>query len=119
MSLDNPLWGALRIHGELLKLGFQVAQSTVAKYTIRGHGRPPRPELVDISAQSHARDRGDGPVHRADACLQPALWLRHRSPGSPRARLARRDEKPTADWIARQIREAFPWSAPGYLIRDR
>jgi hypothetical protein len=94
MSLDNPLWGALRIHGELLKLGFQVAQSTVAKYTVRGHGRPPGPELVDISAQSHARDRGDGLVHRADACLRPALWLHHRSPGSPRARRGRRDEKP-------------------------
>jgi hypothetical protein len=40
MSLDNPLWGAPRIHGELLKLGFQVAQSTVAKYMER-QGRPP------------------------------------------------------------------------------
>jgi hypothetical protein len=40
MSLDNPLWGAPRIHGELLKLGFEVAQSTVAKYTKR-HVRPP------------------------------------------------------------------------------
>ena len=41
MSLDNPLWGAPRIHGELLKLGFQVAQSTVAKYMVKGQGRPP------------------------------------------------------------------------------
>jgi hypothetical protein len=40
MSLDNPLWGAPRIHDELLKLGFQVAQSTVAKYMER-QGRPP------------------------------------------------------------------------------
>src|SRR5258708_17774652 len=32
MNRENPLWGAPRIHGELLKLGFQVAQSTVAKY---------------------------------------------------------------------------------------
>src|SRR3954470_12480936 len=39
MSLENPLWGAPRIHGELLKLGFQVAQSTVAKYTVNRRGR--------------------------------------------------------------------------------
>ena len=40
MSVDNPLWGAPRIHGELLKLGFEVAQSTVAKYMIRRRGPP-------------------------------------------------------------------------------
>src|SRR3954449_8717768 len=41
MTLENPLWGAPRIHGELLKLGFQVAQSTVAKYMVKGQGRAP------------------------------------------------------------------------------
>jgi hypothetical protein len=35
MSVENPLWGASRIHGELLKLSFEVAQSTVAKYMIK------------------------------------------------------------------------------------
>ena len=40
MSRANALWGAPRIHGELLKLGFEVAQSTVARYTCR-HSRPP------------------------------------------------------------------------------
>ena len=40
MSADNPLWGAPRIHGELLKLGFEVAQSTVSKYMVRRHGGP-------------------------------------------------------------------------------
>jgi hypothetical protein len=35
MSVENPLWGALRIHGELLKLGFEVAQSSVAKYMVK------------------------------------------------------------------------------------
>ena len=36
MSIENPLWGAPRIHGELLKLGFEVAQSSVAKYMVSG-----------------------------------------------------------------------------------
>src|SRR5438094_1333372 len=40
MSADNPLWGAPRIHGELLKLGFEVAQSSVAKYMIKRCGPP-------------------------------------------------------------------------------
>src|SRR6266571_6759310 len=35
MNIDNPLWGAPRIHGELLKLGFEVAQSSVAKYMVK------------------------------------------------------------------------------------
>ena len=41
MSIKNPLWGAPRIHGELLKLGFEVAQSSVAKYMVKRRG-PPR-----------------------------------------------------------------------------
>ena len=40
MSIENPLWGAPRIHGELLKLGFEVAQSSVAKYMVRRRGPP-------------------------------------------------------------------------------
>ena len=40
MSVDNPLWGAPRIHGELLKLGFEVAQSSVAKYMVKQRGPP-------------------------------------------------------------------------------
>ena len=40
MSVENPLWGAPRIHGELLKLGFKVAQSSVAKYMVKRHGKP-------------------------------------------------------------------------------
>jgi hypothetical protein len=40
MSIENPLWGAPRIHGELLKLGFEVAQSSVAKYMVKRRGLP-------------------------------------------------------------------------------
>ncbi len=57
MSIDNPLWGAPRIHGELLKLGFKVAQSTVAKYMVKRWRRPsqgwrsfPRNHAPDIAA---------------------------------------------------------------------
>jgi hypothetical protein len=40
MSTENQLWGAPRIHGELLKLGFEVAQSSVAKYMVKRRGPP-------------------------------------------------------------------------------
>ena len=40
MSVENPLWGAPRIHGELLKLGFEIAQSSVARYMIKRRGPP-------------------------------------------------------------------------------
>jgi hypothetical protein len=40
MSMENPLWGAPRIHGELLKLGFEIAQSSVAKYMVKRRGPP-------------------------------------------------------------------------------
>src|SRR5271169_6218392 len=40
MSVENPLWGAPRIHGELLKLGFEIAQSSVANYMVKRRGPP-------------------------------------------------------------------------------
>ena len=49
MSMENPLWGAPRIHGELLKLGFEVAQSSVAKYMIKRH-RPAKPGMAHLFA---------------------------------------------------------------------
>ena len=65
MSRENPLWGASRIHGELLMLGFEVAQSTVSKYIARG-GKPPsqtwktflRNHVDAIAAIGHAAKAG-------------------------------------------------------------
>jgi hypothetical protein len=73
MSLENPLWGAPRIHGELLKLGFEVAQSSVAKYMPDRHDRQPgqswwtflRNHMREVAAMDLFR--------RADACIQLAL----------------------------------------------
>ena len=73
MSLANPLWGAPRIHGELLKLGIDVGQTSVAKY-----GETPEAafaRMENISAKSCRRDRGNGPLCRSHALLSSALWL--------------------------------------------
>src|SRR4051794_26641222 len=119
MSVDNPLWGAPRIHGELLKLGFEVAQSSVAKYMVKRRG-PPSPGWRAF-LRSHAPD-----IAAMDLFIAPTIGF-----GLLYVfvivRLERRKlvwinvtPHPTAEWIARQITEAFPWAeALRYLIRDR
>ena len=115
----KAFWGAPRIHGELLKVGIGVAQSTVAKYMVKGR-RPP-----SQSWKTFLTNHADG-IASVDFFVVPTatfkllfglVMLRH-----DRRRLIHVavTAKPTADWIARQISEAFPWdTAPRYLIRDR
>src|SRR5512139_3101681 len=79
MSQANPLWGAPRIHGELLKLGFEVAQSTVAKYMVRRRG-PPSQGWKTLSPQSWAGHRFRRYVRRANHWLQTSLWISHHPP---------------------------------------
>ena len=119
MSAENPLWGAPRIHGELLKLGFEVAQSTVAKYMIRRRGRPGPSWWTFL--RNHAPE-----IAAMDLFVVPTLAFSLLY-GFVIVRLDRRDlvwiavtRSPTAEWVARQITEAFPWDyAPQYLVRDR
>jgi hypothetical protein len=65
MSIENPLWGAPRIHGELLKLGFEVAQSSVAKYMVKRRGPPSQGwrTFLRNHGQEVARFSGSGPSH--------------------------------------------------------
>src|SRR5712664_2403295 len=119
MSRANALWGAPRIHGELLKLGFEVAQSTVARYMCR-HSRPP-----SQGWRTFLGNHADG-IAAIDLFVLPTIAfqvlyclviVRH----------GRRlwvsfgvTANPTAEWISGQVTEAFPWDhAPRYLIRDR
>jgi hypothetical protein len=118
MSRENPLWGASRIHGELLMLGFEVAQSTVSKYMTRGR-RPP-----SQSWKTFLRNHADAIV-AIDLCVVPTVtfdWLfAFVVVGHDRRQLLWIEvtRHPTAEWLARQITEAFPWaSAPASLVRD-
>ena len=120
MSLENPLWGAPHIHGELLKLGFTVAQSTVARYMAKpGDGRSGQSWSTFL--HNHLPD-----IAAIDLFVVPTIGFRMFY-ALVIVRLARRGlvwinvtAHPTADWIAQQITEAFPWNeAPRYLIRDR
>ncbi len=119
MSVQNPLWGAPRIHGELLKLGFSVAQSTVAKYMVRRRGPPSQGWRTFL--RNHAPD-----IAAMDLFVVSTIGFKLLY-GFVIIRIDRRGldwinvtSNPTAEWIARQITEAFPWGgAPHYLIRDR
>ena len=119
MSAENPLWGAPRIHGELLKLGFSVAQSTVAKHMLRGRGG-----FGGQSWKTFLKYQAEG-IASIDLFTVPTILfeqlyafvvLNH----------ARRTivhmavtDHPGALWLAQQMTEAFPWdSAPRFVIRD-
>jgi hypothetical protein len=119
MSIDNPLWGAPRIHGELLKLGFGIAQSGVAKYMVKRRGPPSQGWRAFL--HNHAPD-----IAAMDLFVVPTIGSRLLN-AFVIVRLDRRDlvwinvtTNPNAEWVARQITEAFPWNeAPRYMIRDR
>ena len=119
MSVENPLWGAPRIHGELLKLGFELAQSSVAKYMVKRRGPPSQGWRTFL--RNHAPD-----IAAMDLFVVPTIGF-DLLYAFVIVRLDRRDlvwinvtATPTAEWVARQITEAFPWNeAPRYLIRDR
>ena len=119
MSLANPRWGAPRIHGELLKLGIEVSQATVAKYMLRN--RKPPSQTWRIFLENHMKS-----LVSADFFVIPTISFRllfvflilshdRRHPLHFAV-----TTNPISEWAARQLREAFPWdSAPRYLLRDR
>jgi transposase InsO family protein len=117
MSKENPQWGAPRIHGELLMLGFEVAQSTVSKYMVQG-GSPSQ------SWKTFFRNHAQA-IAAIDLCVVPTLTFERLFAflvlGHGRRQLLWFEvtRHPTAEWLARQFTEAFPWSsALAYLVRD-
>ena len=119
MSVANPLWGAPRIHGEMLKLGIEVSEATVGRHMVRRHG-PPSPTW-----RTFLRNQVDGiaaidmfvVVSAAFRLLYVSVILGH-----ARRKILHLNvtQHPTAGWLSRQITEAFPWeTAPRYLLRDR
>ncbi len=119
MSMENVLWGAPRIQGELRKLGFAVAQSTVAKYMVRKDS--PSGQSWRTFLRNHAPHIATMDLFMVPTISFVQLYV------LVIVGLARREllwinvtRHPTAEWIAQQITEAFPWNeAPRYLIRDQ
>ena len=119
MCRENPLWGAPRIHGELLKLGYEIVQSSVAKYMVKS--KKPPSQTWKAFLENHAdcivaMDFFTVPTVFFKA-LHVLVLLDHE-----RRRVIHFNvsTNPTSAWVAQQIREALPWEfAPRYLIHDR
>src|SRR5216683_2476730 len=117
MSIANPLWGAPRIHGELLKLGIDIGQTSVAKYMAKRRDPPSQ------GWRTFLRNHADG-IAAMDLFVVPTISFRLLY-GLLIVGHGRRQilwfgvtAHPTADWIANQITEACGWEqAPRYLIR--
>ncbi len=119
MSRENPLWGAPRIHGELLKLGIDIGETSVGKYMRRRRGPPSqtwKTFLDNHLTTLVSVDFFTVPTIRFQV-LYVFLILAH-----DRRRILHVGvtAHPTAEWTAQQLREAFSWeTAPRYLLRDR
>jgi putative transposase len=118
---ENPTWGAPRVHGELLKLGFDVSERTVSRYLARC-GRKGNAGKRWLSFLKNHREM----MAAIDFFTVPTATFRVLycffviSHGRRKILHFNATEHPTSTWIAQQIREAFPEDvAPGYLILDR
>jgi putative transposase len=119
MCRENPRWGAPRVHGELLKLGIDIGETSVSKYMVRC--RQPPSQTWRTFLQNHAQqlvsiDFFTVPTIRFQV-LYVFLVLAH-----DRRRILHCNvtAHPTAEWTGQQLREAFPFDQlPRYLLRDR
>jgi transposase InsO family protein len=119
MSLANPRWGAPRIHGELLKLGIDIGETTVAKYMV--HPRRPSSQTWKTFLKNHMPE-----LVSADFFVVPTVTFRLLFVFLVLSHDRRRithfavTAHPTSEWTAQQIRYAFPWdTAPRFLVHDR
>jgi hypothetical protein len=119
MSMANPIWGAPRIHGELLMLGIEVSQATVGRYM------PWRPKVPSPTWRSFLRNHMRN-MAAVDMFVVATATFRLLYTlivlGHDRRRIIHFEvtQNPTQIWLARQMTEAFPWdTAPRYLLRDR
>ncbi len=119
MSRENPLWGAPRVHGELLKLGIEVSEATVSKYLAR-LPKPPS-QTWRTFLRNHAKALASIDFFVLPSAtfrlLMVFIVLHHERRQIVHVGVT---ANPTAAWVAQQITEAFPWdSSPSYVIRDR
>ena len=119
IATANPLWGAPRVHAELLKLGITISQRTVSRWMPRRE-KPPSPTWRSF-LENHVTDLVSVDFFMVPTATFQVLFgflvLAH-----DRRRVVHFNvtANPTAQWTAQQVVDAFPWeSAPRYLLRDR
>jgi putative transposase len=120
LSLANPLWGAPRIHGELLKLGMEISERSVSGIIRRNSPKPPS-QTWKTFIKNHMAD-----MVAVDFLVVPTIRFKMLFVFVVLSHDRRKvihfnvTTNPTAQWTAQQVTEAFPWdTAPKYLLRDR
>ena len=119
MSRDNPLWGAPRIHGELLKLGIDIGETSVGKYMARG--RKPPSQTWRTFLETHVKTMVSVEFFTVPTIRFQVLYIFLVLAHDRRRTLHFGvTAHATAEWTAQPLQEAFPWdSAPRFLLRDR
>jgi len=119
MSLENPTWGAPRIHSELLLLGYDIVEATISKYMPKTLQPPSQNWKTFLNNHVHQLASIDfftvpTATFRILYCF---IVLRHEKRKIVHFNIT---TNPTSLWTAQQIKEAFPFDqAPKYLLRDR
>ncbi|MDB4303448.1 transposase [Desulfosarcina sp.] len=120
MAIANPLWGAPRIHGELLKLGIEISEHTVSNLMPRRDTKPPsqtwRTFLKNHLTSMVSIDFFTVPTATFRILFVLVIFSHSRRQVSH----FNATFNPTGRWTAQQVVEAFPWdTVPKYLLRDR
>ncbi len=120
MAEANPLWGAPKIHGELLKLGIEISERTISSLLPPRSPKPPS-QTWRTFLNNHMKDMASldfFTVPTATFRILFVLVILHH--GRRKVLHFNVTEHPTAEWTTQQVVEAFPWeTAPKYLLRDR
>jgi putative transposase len=119
MSRENQLWGAPRTHGELLKLGFDISETSVSKYLVCGKGSPS--QSWKTFSENHVTSLVSLGFFTVSTIRFQIVYV-FLETAHERRRIVHFavTQHPTAEWTAHQLREACPWdTAPRFLLRDR
>jgi hypothetical protein len=118
LSLENPLWGAPRIHGEIGMIGYAVSERSVSRYMVRRTGRSPPAWKTFLREHAETIVAIDMLTVRTLTfeCLYALVVLGHGRRVLMHTEVA---HYPTALWLANQVTEVFPWENPAItLLRD-
>ena len=112
-------WGAPRIHGELLKLGFDLSEPTVSRW-LRKQDFRSCPAVADLPAKSSRGHCSDGLLHGADAHIRSSILLLYHRPRPAKILRCSVTQNPAALWVVQQLRETWPYEqAHRFLLFDR
>lgn len=113
MVAENPTWGAPRIHGELLMLGFDVSERTISRWMRRAPTDPDRAKRWLAFLRNHREAIAAMGFFTVPTITFGTLYCFFNI-GHDRRRILHFNvtEHPTSAWVVQQLRQAFPFDSP-------